>query len=70
MFEIAPPAADTELGHQNRADKCVAHGGIPVSEFIDETMAAIESDTLEAPIVNAKNIREQCQYLFDRINRP
>jgi uncharacterized oxidoreductase len=54
VFEIAPPAVDTELGHQNRSDKSVSDGVIPVSEFIDESMVALETNTLEAPIGMAR----------------
>lgn len=69
VFEIAPPAVDTELGHQYRTDKSQSHGGIPISEFIDESMKALEDDQLEAPIGMAKSLREKREELFDLMNR-
>lgn len=68
VFEIAPPAVDTELGHQFRIDKNQSHGGIPTSEFIDESMQAIENDILEAPIGMAKDIREKGEAFFKLMN--
>ena len=58
-----------ELGHQNRRDKSKSHGGIPVSEFINESINAIENDILEAPIGMAKNLREKREEAFELMNR-
>jgi uncharacterized oxidoreductase len=69
VFEIVPPLVDTELGSQHQADKSESHGGIPVCEFIDEAMRAIENDILEAPIGMAKGLHEKRKALFDAINR-
>jgi len=69
VFEIVPPSIDTELGSQHQADKSESHGGIPVCEFIDEAMRAIENDILEAPIGMAKGLHEKREALFDAINR-
>ena len=69
VFEIAPPSVDTELGHQRRADKSQTHGGIPVTEFMQGAMHAIENDVLEAPIADAKHLREKGEALFDRMNQ-
>lgn len=69
VFEIVPPAVDTELGHQQRTDKSQSHGGIPVLEFIDESMKAIENDTFEAAIGMAKDLREKREELFKFMNR-
>jgi len=68
VFEIAPPAVDTELGSDRRADKTQSHGGLPVDEFIAEAMEAIKNDLMEAPIAGAKNSREKREALFDIIN--
>lgn len=69
VFEIIPPSVDTELGHQRRADKTQSHGGMPIKEFIDEAMEAIERDEFEAAIAYAKNLREKGETLFESINR-
>jgi uncharacterized oxidoreductase len=41
VFEIIPPAVDTELGNDRRTDKSQSHGGMPVLEFIDEAVIAL-----------------------------
>jgi uncharacterized oxidoreductase len=68
VFEIAPPAVDTELGHDRRADKSESHGGIPVSEFIDAAMEAIENDRYEAAIGMAAGLRAKREELFENMN--
>jgi len=68
VFEIAPPAVDTELGHDRRTDKSQSHGGIPVSEFLSEAMEAIKTDLLEAPIGMAKGLRENREKAFQGMN--
>jgi uncharacterized oxidoreductase len=68
VFEIAPPAVDTELGSDRREDKNQTHGGMPVQEFIEQAMHAIENDILEAPIGTAKNSREKREALFEVMN--
>lgn len=69
VFEIAPPATDTELGHDRREDKSVSHGGIPVSEFLAEAMLALEQDIFEAPIGQAKGLRAKREEMFSMMNR-
>ncbi|WP_018614235.1 SDR family oxidoreductase [Segetibacter koreensis] len=68
VFEIAPPAVDTELGSDRREDKTLSHGGLPVDKFMEEAMEAIKNDILEAPIAGAKNSREKREVLFDIMN--
>ncbi|MDB5197880.1 MAG: cytochrome [Flaviaesturariibacter sp.] len=68
VFEIAPPAVDTELGHDRREDKTQSHGGMPVAEFIAAAMEAIENDQLEAPIGTAKNSHAQREAMLDVMN--
>ena len=68
VFEIAPPSVDTELGSDRREDKTQSHGGMPVGEFIEQAMHAIENNTLEAPIGGAINLREKNETLFETIN--
>ncbi|MBU4317808.1 MAG: SDR family NAD(P)-dependent oxidoreductase [Proteobacteria bacterium] len=69
VFEIAPPAVDTELGYQHRPDPSKSHGGIPISQFLDEAILALESDLFEAPIGMAKGLHEKREALFDFMNR-
>ena len=69
VFEVAPPSVDTELGHDRRVDKNESHGGIPVSEFIEEAMQALENDILEAPIAGAKRLHEKREGLFNLMNQ-
>jgi uncharacterized oxidoreductase len=69
VFEIAPPAVDTELGSDRREDKTQSHGGLPVADFLSEAMEAIKNDTLMAPIAMAKNSYEKREAAFDFMNR-
>lgn len=69
VFEIAPPAVDTELGHQHWAGKKESHGGLPINEFMKEAMAAIENNVFEAPIAGAKNQREKREEMFHVLNQ-
>jgi uncharacterized oxidoreductase len=68
VFEIIPPSVDTELGHERRKDKNQTHGGIPVNEFIKESIQAIENDLFEAPIDGAKNLYEKRESIFPFMN--
>jgi uncharacterized oxidoreductase len=68
VFEIAPPAVDTELGHDRREDKTQSHGGLPIADFIAEAMEAIKNDVFEAPIGQAKGLREKRELLFEVMN--
>jgi uncharacterized oxidoreductase len=70
VFEIIPPAVDTELGHDRREDKTQSHGGLPIADFIAEAMEAIKNDVFEAPIGQAKGLREKREQLFDLMNNP
>ncbi len=69
VFEIAPPAVDTELGSDRRDDKSKSHGGIHVSEFLKEAMEAISGDVFEAAIGQAKGLRAKREELFNMMNK-
>jgi uncharacterized oxidoreductase len=69
VFEIAPPAVDTELGHDRRMDKTQSHGGIPVSEFIKEAMDGIKNDVLETAVGLAKGLRSKREEAFEMLNK-
>ncbi len=68
VFEIIPPSVDTELGSERRADKNQSHGGIPIGEFIEESMRALERNLSEAAIAGAKNLREKGDSFFHIMN--
>jgi uncharacterized oxidoreductase len=68
VFEIAPPAVDTELGSDRREDKTQSHGGISVTEFLKEAMEAISEDVYEAAIGQAKGLRAKREELFNVMN--
>ncbi len=69
VFEIAPPAVDTELGQDRRTDKSQSHGGISVSEFLSESMDALKNDIYEAPIGSAKGLKEDSEKMFLIMNQ-
>jgi uncharacterized oxidoreductase len=68
VFEIAPPAVDTELGQDRRQDKSQSHGGMPVQEFIDGAMNALRNNIYEAAIGPAENQRAKREEMFEVMN--
>jgi len=68
VFEIAPPAVDTELGSDRRADKSQSHGGMPVAEFIAAAMHALRNDIFEEAVGGAKESREKREAIFQARN--
>jgi len=68
VFEIAPPAVDTELGHDRRTDKSQSHGGMPVDEFITGAISALQNDVYEAAIGQAEHLRARREDMFDTMN--
>lgn len=70
VFDIIPPAVDTELGPETRDDPKKSHGGISVTEFLKEAMEAIRTDRFEAAVSRAKNLREKGDALFPVLNPP
>jgi uncharacterized oxidoreductase len=69
VIEIAPPSTDTELGHERRTDKMQTHGGIPISEFLDEAMEGLRSGVPEIIVGMSKNMRAKQDELFSAMNR-
>lgn len=69
VFEIAPPMVDTNLGQDRRDDKTQSHGGISVTEFINETMPAIAADVFEVAIGQAKGLYEKREAVFGFMNK-
>jgi uncharacterized oxidoreductase len=68
VFEIAPPAVDTELGHDRRVNKAESHGGIPVSEFMAGAMVALKNDQYEVAVGMAAGLRAKREELFELMN--
>ncbi|GAP56711.1 uncharacterized oxidoreductase DltE [Arthrobacter sp. Hiyo6] len=68
VYEIAPPSVDSELGHERRENRDQTHGGMPVNEFINEAIKALESNTLQAAIGQAASMMDQRDALFERLN--
>lgn len=68
IFEIAPPAVDTELGYQRRQDTNETHGGMPVEAFIDAALTAIEEGKMEVGIGMAANLIKQRDACFAQMN--
>lgn len=69
VFEIAPPATDTELGHQNRADKTQSHGGISVEAFMKEAMDGLANDNYETRVGMAAKMAAQPEEMFGILNK-
>jgi uncharacterized oxidoreductase len=69
VYEIAPPAVDTELGHDRREDKSESHGGLPVTEFIAGAIEALQNDVYEAAIGQASHLRDKREELFEVMNK-
>lgn len=68
VFEIAPPGVDTELGHQHRGPQSGSHGGMPVDQFVDAAMDALQHDRLEVAVGPAEGMRTMRDELFARLN--
>lgn len=68
VFEIAPPAVDTELGHDRREDKSQSHGGMPVDEFVAHAIEALQNNVYEAAVGQAENLRAKREQIFNVMN--
>jgi len=69
VYEIAPPGVDSELGRERWAKGATSHGGMPVAEFVDAMLKALESETLEFAVGEAEGMRAKREALFPVINR-
>jgi len=69
VFEIAPPAVDSELGRERWPKGQSSHGGMPVAEFVAAMLKALEADLREAAIGQAEGMREKREALFEVMNR-
>lgn len=66
VFEVVPPAVDTELGRGSSRDSEQKHGGIPASEVAVETMRALKNDEYEIVVGKAKGLVEGSRKDFER----
>lgn len=67
VFEIIPPAVDTNLGHQDGYDKSKDQL-LGVSEFVDQVMKLLKNDNYEMGIGLAEALRQQRDGLFNVLN--
>ncbi len=68
VYEVAPPSVDSELGRERWTKGQSSHGGMPVTEFVKEMLAALEADRAEAAIGQAEGMHAQREALFDAMN--
>jgi len=68
VFEIIPPAVDTELGSDRRTDKSNSHGGMPVSEFVEEVIKAVNDDVFESAVGMAVGLYTKREEMFNMMN--
>lgn len=68
VVEVAPPAVDTELGGDLRADPGLTHGGMPVAEFVAETVARLESGADEVLVGLAQRLKADPEGMFTTLN--
>ncbi len=70
VFEVAPPAVDSELGRErwSRAG-ATSHGGMPVPQFVAAMLSALEKDETEFAVGEAEGMRSRREALFPVINR-
>jgi uncharacterized oxidoreductase len=67
--QLAPPAVDTELGADRRADATRSHGGMPVPEFVAHAMAGLDSGDDEVLVGAAARMKAAPDELFAAMNR-
>ena len=66
VFEIVPPAVDTELGKGTTGDSEQEYRGIPPSEVAEATMKAFKNDEYEIVIGEAKGLVERSRKDFEK----
>jgi uncharacterized oxidoreductase len=69
VVEIAPPAVDTELGVDRRADPTRSHGGMPVAEFLASAMAGLAAGSDEILVGAAARMKAAPDEVFAAMNR-
>jgi uncharacterized oxidoreductase len=66
VFEIVPPAVDTELGKGTTGDSEQEYRGIPPSEVAEAAMKAFKNDEYEIVIGEAKGLVERSRKDFEK----
>jgi uncharacterized oxidoreductase len=66
IFEIVPPAVETQLGKRTTGEPEEAYGGIPPSEVAEATLKALGNDKYEIVIGEAKGLVEGSKKDFGR----
>lgn len=66
VFEIVPPAVDTELGRGSTRHSEREYRGIPPSEVATETMEALKNNEYEIVVGGAKGLVEGSRKAFER----
>lgn len=66
VFEIVPPAVDTELGKSGEADGEQDYRGIPPAELAAAVMKALKKDEYEIAVGEAKGLVENSKKDFAR----
>lgn len=73
VFEIVPPAVDTELGKRTTEDTEHEYKGIPPSEIATATLTALANNEYEIVVGEAKGLvmgaRTNPEQAFQNINR-
>ena len=68
VYEIAPPGVDSELGRERWQPGQSSHGGMPIAEFVEAMVKALQADLPEAAIGQAEGMRVKREGLFDAMN--
>jgi uncharacterized oxidoreductase len=66
--EVAPPAVESELGRERWSRGQISHGGMPVPDFVQAMLGALQDNTPEAAIGQAEGMRAKRESLFDTMN--
>ncbi len=73
VFEIVPPAVDTELGRESTSEEAQEYRGIPPSEVAEATLKALAKNEYEIVVGDAKNLvngaRTNPEQTFNSINQ-
>lgn len=69
VIEIIPPAVDTELGKEARADPDSSHGGMELEAFTKELFHGLEAGLPEIAVGQAAGLREKGEAVFESMNK-
>lgn len=69
VIEVIPPAVDTELGKESRADPDSSHGGMVLEAFTKEVFHGLEAGLPEIAVGQAVGLREKGEAVFESMNK-